>query len=329
MMKKNIIDEIIKGKPLSHSNELFEWVQQSNDNQNEYIRYKNLWALLQGGSEMDQKFIKEDFKLIKKQLGRPRYKFNLVSLIKYAAVFIIAIISGYFIHTISLNQDVAINEILVPNGNRSLVVLPDGSEVWLTNGSKIIYPESFSGKTRKVKLEGEAYFKISHKKRKSFIVDLGDQRIKVLGTEFSVVAYPGDDLVQVDLVAGKVQLDVFSDKDNNEYKSYVLKPNHSLVLDKTSGSLNIAKTPDGFYKYWQEGIYEFKNESFAGLAKKIERIYSVNIIFENKTLSEKKFTGAFFIDSNIYTIIETFKRASDTPFNYTIDKNRIYISNIN
>ena len=60
MKKAKIIDNIANGEPLLRSEELLAWVQQSDENQNEYIRYKNLWALLQRGKEMDPKYIAED-----------------------------------------------------------------------------------------------------------------------------------------------------------------------------------------------------------------------------------------------------------------------------
>lgn len=326
MKRKNIIDEITRRKWLQLSDELFDWIQQSDDNLNEYIRYKNLWAILQQGKEMDSKYIVKGYKIVKQKINRHSNKFKFSNLLKYAAVIIVAIMCGYYFNTLNIiHKEVAVNEILVPKGNRSLIVLPDGSKVWLSNGSKIIYPESFAGNTRNVKLEGEAFFKVTQNIKKPFMVDMGEQRVKVLGTEFAVIAYPNDNTVQVDLVSGKVEFDV-KEENSNLYKTYTLNPLHSLVLDKLTGNLKNLKIAGSFYKYWREGIYEFKDETFEDLAKKIERLYSVEVIFENQDIRKQKFTGAFFIDSNIYTIIETFKRASKTPFEYIIDKNKIYIN---
>ncbi|QGY46956.1 DUF4974 domain-containing protein [Maribellus comscasis] len=325
MKKEEIIKNIIKSKSSLHSSEFLSWVQKSEENRKEFIRYKNLWALLKSGNELDRKYINDDFILLKRRMKESGTGFKVRELIKYAAIIVLALIGGYLIHSIPKSGEVFMNEVSVPKGNRSSIVLPDGSEVWLTNGSKLIYPEVFNDKIRNVKLEGEAYFKISHDASKPFTVDLGEQQIKVLGTEFSVLAYPDDNIVQVDLITGKVQLDVFEEIGSDKYKSYQLKPSYSLVLDKTSGSLKNYKIPDSFYKYWQQGIYEFKNESFVSLAKKIDRIYGIKVIFEDNTLKGCTFTGAFFLDSNIYTIIETFRRASSIPFEYTIDNNQIYL----
>lgn len=327
MEQKEIIEKIIRNEPLFRSKELLSWIRESEENRDEFIRYKNTWAMLQQGKEMSEKFVADDFKRMKRRIKTSGRLLGFRQLIKYAAIIILAIIGGYMLHSVTTmteNQEVSMNEISVPNGNRSLIVLPDGSKAWLTNGSKISYPENFTGKTRDVKLKGEAFFTVAHNKQKPFFVNIGGHRVKVLGTEFSVVAYPDDKLVQVDLISGKVQMDI-QDKTGN-YKSYPLKPLHSLVLDKTSGNLkNNVKIPDGFFKYWQEGVYEFKDESFESLAQRIERLYSVKIVFKDSRLRQSAFTGAFHIDSNIYTIIETFKRASRLPFKYEIEKDKIYI----
>jgi ferric-dicitrate binding protein FerR (iron transport regulator) len=327
MELQKIIEKIIENEPLYRSKELLSWISESEKNRDEFIRYKNTRALLHQGKELNEKFVAEEFKRVKRRIKTSGRLVKFRQLFKYAAIITLAIIGGYLLHSVisvTGEQVASINEISVPNGNRSLIVLPDGSKAWLTNGSKISYPENFTGETREIKLEGEAFFTVVHNENKPFFVNIGAHRVKVLGTEFSVLAYPCDNIVQVDLVSGKVQMDI-QDKAGN-YKSYSLKPLHSLVLDKTSGSLrNNIKIPDGFFKYWQEGVYEFKDESFDSLAQKIERLYSVTIVFEDSRLKQSAFTGAFHIDSNIYTIIETFKRASIIPFNYEIKKNKIYI----
>jgi hypothetical protein len=60
----------------------------------------------------------------------------------------------------------------------------------------------------------------------------------------------------------------------------------------------------------------------------MERIYSVRISLEDSSICRTTFTGAFHIDSNVYTIMETFRRASSVPFDYTIDKDLIHINHV-
>jgi transmembrane sensor len=327
MKKEKIIEIITEGKSLSRCEKLIEWIKQSDENQNEYIRYKNLWALMHRGKEMRQSYVQEDFKLVKAKINPLGEKFQILNLFKYAAIIIMAVLLGYFVNKLIPGQpDIAMNEISVPHGNRSLVNLPDGSKVWLTNGSKIIYPDRFEGDTRNIKLEGEAFFTVKHDKKIPFVVDLCRHKVKVLGTEFSVVSYPDDDNIEVDLVSGKIQMDVYMDE--GSYKTYMLQPMNGLVLQKTSGKVSFSKIPDSFFNYWVNGKYEFKDETFASLAKKIERIYDVHILFEDNELKDRMFTGTFSVDDNIYTMMEVFKRASGKPFTYNIDRNFIYIKSL-
>jgi transmembrane sensor len=325
MDKEKVIERISKGERLTDSKELLNWVEESEENQKEYIRYKNLWALLQRGKEMEPKHIEEGLRNVKSKMRKSNKSFLFNEVLKYAAIIVFALLGGYFIHSITLNEEIAMNEISVPRGNRTSIILPDGSEAWLTNGSKLIYPDNFDGKTRDVQLLGEAFFTVAHNAKKPFIVKLGEHRVKVLGTEFSIVAYPQDNTIQVDLISGKVQMDVSDGKGSENYKSTVLKPLHSLVLDKTSGKLSRSKIPDGFFKYWQEGMYQFKDESFVNLAKKIDRIFGVELIFEDERIKNRTFTGTFNIDDNIYTMMEVFRQASGEPFDFRVKRNKIYI----
>lgn len=328
METEKIIENIISGDSSNPSEEFLAWAEESEENRKEYIRYKNTWALLQQGREMGGNQIARDFKRVKARLNKRRNQVRLIRFIRYAAIVIVALIGGFLLNTLTsdVENEMGMNEVSVPLGNRSLIALPDGSKAWLTNGSKLAYPEKWGGNAREVTLEGEAYFTVAHKAENPFYVNLGKHRVKVLGTEFSVVSYPNDNFIQVDLVSGSVQMDVAETEGN--FKSYDLKSLQSLVFEKTSGNLAYSKIPDSFFNYWQKGIYVFTDERFDSLAKKIERIYGIGIIFEDSTIEKRTFTGTFSIDDNIYTMMEVFKRASGQPFDYRIENKRIYIKSV-
>ncbi len=325
---EKIIENITSGNGSNSSKEVLDWAEKSEENRKEYIRYKNIWALLQRGREMDEKQIAHDFYRVKSRLTKSGKRIPIFNFIRYAAIVIVALICGFLLNTLTSDRgnEIGMNEISVPLGNRSLIALPDGSKAWLTNGSKLGYPEKWNGKVREVTLEGEAYFTVAHNPQNPFFVNIGKHRVKALGTEFSVISYPKDNFIQVDLVSGKVQMDVAEIKGN--YKSYDLNPLQSLVFDKTNGNLVYSKIPDGFFNYWQKGIYVFNDEEFKNLAKKFERIYGIEIIFGDSIIQKRTFTGTFSIDDNIYTMMEVLKRASGKPFDYRIENKRIYIKSI-
>ena len=330
MKQEEIINDIVNNKELSKSPLLLSWIEASEDNLNAYIAYKNSNALLQNGAEMTNREILKDLKTIKKatQISKT-HSFNYTFL-KYAAILILGIIGGYIYHLSSFEPtpQIAMNEISVPEGNRSIILLPDGSEIVLVNGSKVTYPSQFNGETREVYLEGEAYLIVSHDEERPFKVNIGDNQIEVLGTEFLVTAYPQDDLVMVDLVSGKVKMNVAQSTDTDHYNSYLMEPSESLILDRTTKNVQQLKMEDDFYKFWKEGQYVFKMETFGSLALKLERIYHHKILFEDETISSSKFTGALHSTSSITETLGVFQKASSILFEYRIEKKEIYIKQI-
>lgn len=83
-------------------------------------------------------------------------------------------------------------------------LLPDGSEVTLTKGSKIKYPKNFSTGERTVELIGEAYFKVTSDPKDPFYVITGEAKVRVTGTSFLVSAYRNKEEVAVLVDTGKV-----------------------------------------------------------------------------------------------------------------------------
>lgn len=329
-MDNNTIWENISNKIAGEANKtdkeaVKQWLKSDNKNQQVFDRLLQVW-------QFNPKQIHDNSNIFRKYQHRKNQfgKRKTVSPFVYYALRISAVlfflVSTTFIVNniiISSQNEVVYQEISVTKGSRSTFNLPDGTKVWLSNNSRIKYPSKFIGRTRELEIEGEAYFEVTHNKRKPFIVNIGENRIKVLGTHFSVSAYPNDKKVRADLVEGKIQFDISNGRGG--YHSYMVKPLHSLVLDKTSGKIFERKVPDGFYDYWHKGIYEFRNETLEDLALKIDRIYNTQIIFEDESIKAKRFSGTISLDDNIFTFIEAIKSTSIDPIDYKYEKNNLYI----
>ena len=94
---------------------------------------------------------------------------------------------------------------------QTAVSLPDQSQVTLNAGSEIFYDEDHWGEDRRVRLQGEAYFKVA--KGQTFTVETEVGQVTVLGTEFNVQQRNGvfivscyEGLVRVDHGGQQVQL---------------------------------------------------------------------------------------------------------------------------
>ena len=136
-------------------------------------------------------------------------------LTRAAAILLIPVL-GFLFYTLSEKKSISTQyaaaavdslEIIAPIGSRTVVQLSDGSTVHLNYGSKIKYPQFFSGETREIELEGEGFFEVAHNPEKPFIVKIRTLNVKALGTAFNVLAYSDDDVIETTLLNGKVVLE--------------------------------------------------------------------------------------------------------------------------
>ena len=99
------------------------------------------------------------------------------------------------------------NTLTVPNGKKFQIELSDGTLVHINSGSSLRYPVNFlSDGPREVFLTGEAYFDVAKNVSNSFVVNVNELDVKVLGTQFNVSAYGEDEFIDVVLVEGAVGL---------------------------------------------------------------------------------------------------------------------------
>ncbi|MFY9153936.1 MAG: FecR family protein [Prolixibacteraceae bacterium] len=171
------------------------------------------------------------------------------------------------------SSDESLNQVIVPYGKRSSILLSDGTLVWLNSGSKIVYPPVFSKSTREVYLEGEAYFEVSKNKEKPFYVHTDGFRVKVLGTKFAVQAYKNEHEHTAVLLEGKVSLA------KNEVlfaKEYEMIPNQKAT--HSGDKFEIANVSDAQnYISWIYGYLNCENEDIVSLTNRISRFYNIKI----------------------------------------------------
>lgn len=181
------------------------------------------------------------------------------------------------------------NQLIVPNGSTSRITLSDHTVVYLNAGSKLIYPSNFDSNSREVLLIGEAYFKVTKNKHKPFIVKTPSYDIKVFGTSFNVSAYPDDDHVETVLVEGKVS--VKGNDPQEAKKEFTLKPNQIFSYSKQSKKGHIRDVDVEYYTLWKDGMLKFDNADLSQIIKKIERLYDLNVVISNPSISKMKISG--------------------------------------
>jgi ferric-dicitrate binding protein FerR (iron transport regulator) len=200
-----------------------------------------------------------------------------------------------------------INKIIIPYGKKSMIMLSDGSKVWLNAGSQLIYPSVFSEKTRQVMLVGEAFFDVAKNTKKPFIVRTTDISIHVLGTRFDISAYPEDKLIQTVLVEGKVNL-TYSGKGilNREY-SVEMKPNQMVVVNKSTGESRSQTVDVSKFVSWKDGMLEFEKVDLVRALKQVERYYNVRIQLADPMIGSFKLSGKLDLKEEPEEVLNVIK----------------------
>jgi len=169
-------------------------------------------------------------------------------------------------------------------GERTHVVLPDGSEVWINVDSKLEYPTTFNQDNRSLKLDGEAYFKVAKGKELPFVVNTKDFEVMATGTEFNISAYPDDAHASTFLKEGTVKF-TYS-RGNSPVQTFEMKPGEQVVVDSKRNSLNLHTSSSSNSGNWRNGELYFGNEPMDVVFRKMERWYGITIHF-----NPDEFTG--------------------------------------
>jgi ferric-dicitrate binding protein FerR (iron transport regulator) len=165
------------------------------------------------------------------------------------------------------------------NAGHQSVGLPDGSHIWLREGSHLAYAEKWSGKERRVKLHGEGYFEVAHDPAHPFKVELENGgSVEVLGTQFDVRQTADETTVLVR--SGKVRFSPTA-----QTAGPVLTANQKAVFDHAAAQLRVSNLSSLNELSWQTGGLEFVNTPLNHVVSDLERYYGVTIALRNPAMS--------------------------------------------
>jgi len=318
-MKEDLLIKYITGEVSARQIKVIDdWLSFSEQNRKDLARLKNCWILSGLNRETDVIMKNPEVQQILKKVHLRRkqsQKIQRLQFIKYAAAIILfsIILTSLqkYLSAPGMNQDDQLAEIIVSPGERSQLVLPDGSKVKLNGDSRLKFPAHFNEKNRTVYLEGEAFFEVKHQPDRPFIVNTSSISIEVLGTKFNVSGYANDPYVLTYLETGKIQI---TDA-GREGKKWILSPAEAFRIDKASGNYSKTNITDNRYLDWTIGILTIKGETIEELAKKLERRFNVAIKFRDEEVKSHIYTGSIK-DEELTTVLEALKFTSS--LNYMI-----------
>ena len=313
-MRRDILYKFFEGKASPKEQRLIgQWLDESEKHKEVLVRERMVFdAMIVSGGITDRQSV---------QSRKKRTRVVFMELLRVAAVILVMFLVGGYIYVRKMEEiRLANNIVTVPVGQRVNLQLPDGTSVWLNASSEIIYPAYFSGSTREIHLNGEAFFEVEHNASKPFIVHTETFDIKVLGTKFNVEAYKGMEGFTTALMEGSVEV---TDRKNKD-KSVRLYPAQKVAF--RNGEL--CKSPiDNYDVYrWREGLICFKETRFADLMRQLEKNYGVRILINNEAVKEKVFSGKFRTTDGIDNALRLLQKEGHYTFEWDENKTTVCIN---
>lgn len=208
--------------------------------------------------------------------------------------------------SIEMANDNKNNELIIPKGGEHQVVLADGTKVWLNSASRLIYPQSFMGKERRVVLSGEAFFDVTHDAERPFVVETSRMNVKVLGTRFNVNDYDDNEEVSTTLVNGSVEIV------SGDQQAFRLVPGEQAYGKENE--LEKREVNVRLYTSWIDGKFLFNNTELEEIAKQISRWYDVEIFFSSESVKKVRFTGAIVKFKPLEDLVRMIESTSQVRF---------------
>ena len=199
-----------------------------------------------------------------------------------AAAVVLLAFGGYYFHAARdfSRQGERLLSVSVPYGQRVSLTLQDGTSVWLNAGTTLRYPALFTGRERRVEIEGEARFEVVHDAKHPFIVRTYACDVEVLGTKFNVAADETSRDFSTALLRGKLRVTNKLTRDDE----IVMNTNDFVSLSGDRLALRSIDNSDDYL--WPEGIFNLAGHNFGEIIERLESLYGVKIVVE-KTASPR------------------------------------------
>lgn len=206
-------------------------------------------------------------------------------------------------------QQMEYNILKTERGGEWNVTLEDGTRVYLNSSSTLKYPVSFTGESRQVFLEGEAYFEVTHNPNKPFIVKTNDMNILVRGTSFNINAYPDYKIVRTTLVNGKIDVECSGD-------THTILPGQQIVFEKETRSVKIQEVDTELYTSWKNGFYKFNETRLEDILAMLSLWYDVDVIYADESVKDLCFTssGKMARYDNLMNLLKKFEYTNNVTF---------------
>jgi ferric-dicitrate binding protein FerR (iron transport regulator) len=241
-----------------------------------------------------------------------------------AAIIIVAGLAFFFLSARREKEgaQAALVEKQNSKGVKSTIELTDGSKIWLNADSKIQYPTVFTGNTREVYMNGEAFFEVAKDPSRPFIIHLSNGTVKVLGTSFNIRAYDNEKTIEASVATGRIAFIPKYEKNRKKQDTVFLTPDNKARYLFYQEEVITEPTISREDKAWTEGKLIFKAMTLEDICTRLERNFGKKVVFVSDRPRQFRLTGSFQ-NNSLEDIMYYLHKSMD--FNYKITDTELLI----
>ena len=245
---------------------------------------------------------------VRRKLGMGGPRRPLLWLAAAAVALLLAIPAslkiGYNLH--KNPAPVAWKDLTVPISQTREVQLPDGTSLVLNAGSRVTWPEEFTGSQREIFLDGEVMANVAKDPERPFIIHSGVADICVHGTTFDLKSYRDATMLEVVLMEGSVSLLLPAEEGRREVR---LVPGDIAQFDRFTGDVSLGRvSTDGFKTFNDNRSFSFINIPLKDIAADLERSFGTQIVVADAKVASQRFLAFFTNGEDLDEILKLLGR---------------------
>ncbi|OEK07030.1 FecR family protein [Roseivirga misakiensis] len=274
------------------------WLSEDKENQVELDKLRKVWERSNTIQDFDAIDLNKNWAALqsKTDIASTKQMSNTRYIWKYAAAVVLLAATAF----LWLRPERIEMREMVADSGKVEVRLSDGTIVWLNEGAKLDYPDTFTGGKREVTLEGEAFFDVAHNPDKPFVVSAGSTKTEVLGTSFNINKGDGE-AFELNLITGKVRF-------TKGKQQATLTPGQKVTVD-SKGLVQKSMSDKPNLMSWRTNKLVFDNTPMEEVVSDISEHYKVVLEIMHKDFLGCPVTTTFEnepLDEVLATLAEVF-----------------------
>lgn len=309
-LSDNLLEKFISGKRISqHEFSLLESFLENEENKQYIFQWLgDKWDL--STPEMVALQFNQLRKKVRNKSVRQHVKNLSLILSKVAAVLFIPLLAATLYLYFNKTDSDKLLTLCTQKGEQTSVILPDGSIAWLNVDTKLSYPVNYGVKSRKIELEGQAYFEVTKNKELPFEVLSGTITTKALGTKFVVSAYSGASSVKSSLIEGSVEIKCGK-------VTEILAPGQQFIYNRKKSETSIHPFNETDELAWKNEQLIFRLTPYNQVLKELENWYNVSFDYNPDIFESETFSAKFKRYETLENVLQVMSKAG--KFDYRID----------